>query len=80
MAERRFMNGTTYRHFKGKEYVVLGTAMHTEDHELVVVYAQEGGRIWARPYHEFMSEVDREKYPDAKQKYRFELVEDGDGK
>ena len=81
MDERRLMNGKTYRHFKGKEYQVLGTAMHTEHHELVVVYkSNENGKIWARPYREFMSEVDREKYPDAQQKYRFELVKDGDGK
>ena len=77
MAERRLRNGGTYRHFKGKEYTALGTAMHTEDHELVVIYASnESGKIWARPYKDFMSEVDREKYPDAKQKYRFELVEE----
>ena len=77
MAEQRLMKSKTYRHFKGKEYMVLGTAMHTEDHELVVVYARkEGGKIWARPYHEFMSEVDREKYPEAQQKYRFMLVEE----
>lgn len=77
MAERRLMIGGTYRHFKGKEYTVLGTAMHTEDHELVVVYAsKEDGKIWVRPYDEFMSEVDREKYPEANQKYRFILVGD----
>ena len=77
MAERRLMKGKTYRHFKGTEYQVLGTAMHTEDHELVVVYAsKKDGKIWARPYHEFMSEVDREKYPEAQQKYRFMLVEE----
>lgn len=76
MAERRLMNGKTYRHFKGKEYQVTGTAMHTEDHELLVIYvSNEDGKVWARPYDEFMSEVDREKYPEANQKYRFILVE-----
>ena len=77
MAERRLVRGKKYRHFKGKEYIVLGTAMHTEDHKLIVIYSEGyGKRIWARPYSEFMSEVDREKYPDAKQRYRFELVEE----
>ena len=77
MAERRLMKGKTYRHFKGKEYVVLSTAMHTEDHELVVVYASKNdGKIWARPYSDFVSEVDREKYPNVNQKYRFMLVEE----
>lgn len=31
------------------------------------------GRIWVRKYKEFISEVNHEKYPDVKQKYRFEL-------
>lgn len=65
-----------YRHFKvGKIVTVVGIARHTETEELTVVY-DHNGTIWNRPLEMFMSEVDREKYPDAKQKYRFELVEE----
>lgn len=68
-----------YKHFKGGIYKVLNIAEHTETKEKIVVYASvpyEGmtGKIYARPYDMFMSEVNREKYPEVKQKYRFEEV------
>ena len=68
-----------YKHFKGNLYVVLNVARHTETNELFVVYAatKEMQRIYARPLEMFMSEVDREKYPDAKQTYRFENMMEG---
>ena len=77
MTERLLRIGGTYRHFKGKKYTALATAKHAETGELLVIYAGvDDGQIWARPYKVFMSEVDREKYPEANQKYRFILVED----
>ena len=65
-----------YRHFKGKEYEVLGEAMHTETNEIVVVYRALYGDygLFVRPLEMFLSEVDKNKYPDAKQKYRFEFI------
>ena len=66
-----------YRHFKGNEYRVLGMARHSETLEEMVVYQALYGEqaVWARPYDLFFSPVDREKYPDADQEMRFELVE-----
>nr|DAM84014.1 MAG TPA: Protein of unknown function (DUF1653) [Bacteriophage sp.] len=67
--------GEKYKHFKlGKIVTVIGVSRHTETEELTVVYEYEG-TIWSRPLEMFMSEVDRGKYPNATQKYRFEKVE-----
>jgi hypothetical protein len=66
--------GQKYRHFKiGKVVTVIGISRHTETEEVSVVYEYEG-TIWNRPLGMFMSEVDRNKYPNSKQKYRFELI------
>ena len=68
-----------YRHFKGKEYELLFLATHSETLEPMVVYrALYGERgVWVRPKAMFFSPVDREKYPDAPQAWRFERVTDG---
>lgn len=65
-----------YRHFKGKMYYVVCIATHTETGEQMVVYQALYGshEYFVRPYVMFASEVDREKYPDAIQKYRFEKI------
>lgn len=67
--------GEKYKHFKlGKIVTVIGISRHTETEEMSVAYEYEG-HIWNRPLEMFMSEVDKEKYPNAEQKYRFELAE-----
>ena len=74
---REFKTGT-YRHFKGREYEVIDMAIHSETREMFVVYKALYGdfKTFIRPYDMFMSKVDKEKYPDIKQKYRFEYIHD----
>lgn len=64
-----------YKHFKGDYYLVVDTAQDSETKETVVVYRRlyGDGTLWVRPMEMFLSEVDKEKYPNIKQKYRFEL-------
>ena len=73
--------GKTYRHFKGKLYKVVDIVYDSESSEdklkkIVIYEAQYGEHLrWARPYDMFASKVDKEKYPDIKQEYRFEKVD-----
>lgn len=66
-----------YRHFKGDYYLVEDIAKHSETGEDYVVYRKlyDDGALWIRPLAMFLEEVDREKYPDCPQRYRFELQE-----
>ena len=68
------INGV-YRHFKGDYYLVCDVAIHSEDRNEYVIYRALYGDngLYIRPKDMFLSEIDHEKYPNVKQKYRFEL-------
>ena len=48
-----------YEHYKGKNYEVLGVAMHSETLEELVVYKKlyDDGALWVRPLKMFLEEV-----------------------
>lgn len=64
-----------YKHFKNNYYILEDVATHSETREKYAVYRQlyGNGELYIRPLDMFLSEVDRNKYPDVKQKFRFEL-------
>ena len=84
MDRKDFSEGEFVKHFK-REFVSPGSmeylyrivayAQHTDTGEILVIYRAlyEPFTTYARPYDEFMSKVDKTKYPDVKQEYRFEL-------
>ena len=75
--DNRMQPGDVVRHFKGKMYEIVCFARDSETLETMVVYRALYGEkgVWVRPKEMFFSPVDREKYPDAAQTYRFEKVE-----
>ena len=66
-----------YRHFKGDYYIVEDVAIDSETKEKFVVYRALYGEhlLYIRPVEMFLSEMDREKYPNVEQQYRFEEEE-----
>lgn len=73
------VEGELYRHFKGGLYRIVTIAQHTETSEGLVIYRSEEdpSKVWARPVVNFLSPVDKVKYPDATQDMRFEKVVPG---
>ena len=66
-----------YKHFKGDYYLVLDIVINSETMEEMVLYQQlyGDGKKYVRPKEMFLSKVDKVKYPNIEQEYRFELQE-----
>lgn len=71
------LTGKRFKHFKGNIFTVIDIGIYSETAEPLVIYKNTDGQdlTWCRPLTEFLSEVDHVKYPDVKQKMRFELID-----
>ena len=81
MSNLEVVVGGTYKHFKGNLYKVLMIGYDSETNndekpKKLVIYEAlyDDHKIWVRPYEMFISKVDKNKYPDINQEYRFELI------
>ena len=73
--QRKFTTGDIVRHFKGGIYIITGIAKYSDDLRQMVVYHQVGEQqLWVRDLEEFISKVDKEKYPNILQEFRFEKI------
>ncbi len=72
---RKIKINRIYKHFKGNYYLVIDIGKHADTLEDYVIYRALYGdyKLWIRSLKDFSSEVDRKKYPEIKQKYRFSL-------
>lgn len=87
MEDRKFEPFDIVKHFKRETiddpsslyyyYKIVGNGFYTETNQLVMIYEALywPRQMYVRPYDMFMGQVDKEKYPEIKQKYRFEKVE-----
>ena len=77
---RELRIGGRYRHFKGREYIVLDVVNDADSEgddirKLVIYEAQYGDhQRWARELNEFLSEIEPERPAQFQQKYRFEEI------
>ena len=71
------IKGRIYKHFKGDYYIVEDIVIHSETKELMVLYRALYGKglRYVRPYEMFLSKVDKVKYPEVEQEYRFQYQE-----
>ncbi|MDO4760269.1 MAG: DUF1653 domain-containing protein [Candidatus Saccharibacteria bacterium] len=78
---RELKIGGRYRHFKGREYIVLDVVNDADSEgddikKLVIYEAQYGNhQRWARELNEFLSEIEPERQAQFQQKYRFEEID-----
>ena len=70
--------GDIYQHFKGNKYQVTAIAVDAETMEKCVVYQALYGDFitYVRKYDEFVSEVDKDKYPQVRCRYRYSSAEE----
>ena len=71
----KVIRNRVYKHFKGDYYLVLDIVINSETNEKMVLYQSlyDDGVKYVRPFNMFISKVDKEKYPNVLQEYRFEL-------
>ena len=76
MTQKTVNAGEFYKHFKGQLYQVRALAENSEDNTPMVVYQAMYApfKIWVRPLSTFLEKLDKEKYPDAAQEFRFERI------